>query len=154
MFELVLYCCRTPNCGLKSSDPDFHCSCDYENDPYFGHIELANVTEALSRRGIVGISATSTRTEIAAVLGAPNKMGGGFQHEKFGYVPPWIKFYRNDCQLHFQFTSDGNLKKMTIMKADWKPGFARKSSADPIYGLQSQEAWRKREDPSGHQNED
>jgi len=27
-------------------------------------------------------------------------------------------------------------------------------STEPIYGLQCQEAWRKRDDPSGHQNED
>ena len=122
MTELTLYCCRTPDCGHKTSDPEFLCNCDYENDPYFGHIEVADTVEALSRCGITGISETSTKAQIILALGPPKESGCDSYGDAFDHVPPWIKYERNHCQFHFQFDGSGRLRKLTIMEADWKPG--------------------------------
>lgn len=118
MTELRLYCCRTPDCGHKSNDPEFLCDCDYENDPFTGHIALADTAEALRRRGITGISDISTKADVIAVLGQPDASRDAERN-----TPAWIKYHRADCQLHFQFERSGKLKMLTVMEADWKPGF-------------------------------
>lgn len=122
MTELTLYCCRTPDCGHKSNDPEDLCDCDYVEDPYFGNIKLPDIHEALRRIGLPEITHSSTRTEIVEVLGEPQEVGGGEKHPMLGYVWPWIKYFRTDCQIRFEFNRSGALRMLSIMEPDWEPG--------------------------------
>lgn len=122
MTELTLFCCRTPNCGHKSNDPELLCDCDYVEEPYFGNIKLSDAEEALRRIGLPEITQSSTRADIVQILGEPQAVGGDEKHAVFGYVWPWIKYYRTECQLRFEFQKSGALRRLSIMEADWEPG--------------------------------
>lgn len=122
MTELTLYCCRTPDCGHKSNDPDDLCDCDYVEDPYFGNIKLSDADEALRRIGLPQITQSSTRADIVQALGEPEEVGGGEKHPSFGYIWPWIKYFRTDCQIRFEFQKSGRLRMLSIMEPDWEPG--------------------------------
>jgi len=122
MTELTLFCCRTPDCGHKSNDPEDRCDCDYVEDPYFGNIKPCDTEEALRRIGLPQITQSSTRGDIVQVLGEPPEFGGGEKHPAFGYVWPWIKYSRTDCQVRFEFQKSGALRMLSIMEPDWEPG--------------------------------
>lgn len=121
MTELELYCCRSPDCGFKSTDPKGHCSCDYIDDPYFGNIKPADTDEALRRIGLPEITLQSSREEILHLLGEPQETGGGRKHPNRGYIWPWIKYFRPDCQLRFEFQKRGELRGISILDPDWVP---------------------------------
>jgi hypothetical protein len=122
MAELTLYCCRTTGCEHKSSDPEDLCDCDYVEDPYFGNIEPANIDEALRRIGLPQITRSSTRADIVQFLGEPQETGGGRKIPPLGYVRPWIKYYRPDCQVRFEFGKSGALRMLSVLEPDWEPG--------------------------------
>jgi hypothetical protein len=120
--ELTLYCCKTPECGYKSSEPDHFCSCDYVEDPYFGNIKLAEVDEALRRIGLSEITQHSSRVDIERLLGDPQETGGGEKHPTIGFIWPWIKYRRPDCQLRFEFQKTGKIRGISILDPNWEPG--------------------------------
>lgn len=122
MKELSLYCCKSPECGHKSTDPQDLCKCDYVNDPYVGNIRLSETNEALRRIGVTEITRKSSRNEIIQILGDPHEKGGGEYDPTFGYVSPWIKYLRADCQLRFEFQKSGRLRGISILDPNWKPG--------------------------------
>ena len=122
MTEMTLYCCKSADCGRKSNDPEFLCDCDYVDDPYSGNIEFPAAEEALRRLGVAGISAQSTRENVVEVLGEPTFMGGGLKDSTFGYISPWIKYHREDCQLRFEFGKDGRIRLVSILEPNWEPG--------------------------------
>lgn len=122
MTELTLYCCRTPDCGHKSNDPEHLCGCDYVEDPYFGNVKPADTDEAIRRIRLPQITPSSTRTEIVEILGEPQEVGGDEKHPSHGYVWPWIKYHRADCQLRFEFQKSGALRMLSILEPDWEPG--------------------------------
>ena len=119
--EITLHCCTSPGCGRKFSKADGHCDCDYVKDPDFGTFHFPEAQEKLHRRGIVGISESSTRDEVCAALGPADEVGGGEMSE-FGYIWPWIKYRRGDCQLRLEFGKRERLRNISIMDRDWKPG--------------------------------
>ncbi len=122
MTEITLHCCRTPDCGHKSSDPESLCDCDYVNDPYYGNVQLSDTVEALNRLGISGISESSTRDDVLGLLGEPHESGGGEKNPQLGYIWPWIKYNKTECQLRFEFRKSGKLRMVSILDPDWKPG--------------------------------
>lgn len=122
MTEINLYCCKSPNCGHKSTEPEVLCDFDYVDDPYTGNVNLSDTDEALRRIGIFDITQNSTRNEIVQLLGNPQKTGGGGKRPAFGYVWPWIKYLRTDCQLRFEFQKSGRLRGISILDPNWKPG--------------------------------
>lgn len=122
MTEITLYCCRTPDCGCISNDPEYFCSCDYVNDPYSGSIDLSDTVEALNRVGISGLCESSTHDDVLGVLGEPHQSGGGEKNPVFGYIWPWIKYNRTECQVRFEFHTSGKLRGVSILDPDWKPG--------------------------------
>ncbi len=122
MTELILYCCRSPECGHRSTDPDRRCSCEYVEDPYSGNIKLTDADEALRRIGLPEITQDASRDEIVQQLGEPQETGGGEKHATFGYIWPWIKYHRVDYQLRFQFQKSGRLRGISILDPNWKPG--------------------------------
>lgn len=122
MTELNLYCCKSTECGHKSADPDDLCDCDYIEDPYFGNVMLTDVDEALRRIGLPDITQDSSQNAIVQLLGEPQETGGGETHPTFGYIWPWIKYHRTDCQLRFEFQNSGRLRGISILDPNWKPG--------------------------------
>ncbi len=122
MTEVSLYCCKSPECGHKSTDKEALCKCDYVNDPFVGRIGLSDMDEALRRIGVTGITRKTSRNEILQLLGAPQVSGGGGFHPTFGYVCPWINYMRTDCQLRFEFQKSGRLRGISIHDRNWKPG--------------------------------
>lgn len=119
--EITLHCCRSPECGRKFSKADGHCDCDYVRDPDFGTFEFPEAQERLQQHGITGISEGSTRDDVLAALGPADAVGGG-EESQYGYIWPWIKYRRSDCQLRFEFGKRGQLRNITVMDKDWEPG--------------------------------
>src|SRR5262249_21170702 len=99
LVELPLYCCVSPECRAMFTTPDGHCDCDYVDDPNFGTFEFPAATELLIRWGVAGISERSSKDDVLAALGPPDKTGGDLK-TSLGYLGPWIKYHRNDCQMH------------------------------------------------------
>jgi hypothetical protein len=122
MTELTMYCCQTLGCGHRSSDPESLCDCDYFDDPYYGNLYFPNAAEALRRLGISGISELSDRQDVLDILGQPKHSGGGEKHPESGYILPWIKYNRTDCQLRFEFQESGRIRMVSILDPDWQPG--------------------------------
>lgn len=120
--ELSLYCCKSPDCNHKSTDPDALCDCDYVDDPYFGNVELSDVDEALRRIGLSEITQDSSRDKIVKILGNPKETGGDEKHPTLGYIWPWIKYQRADCQLRFEFQKSGAIRGISILDPNWMPG--------------------------------
>jgi hypothetical protein len=122
MTEITLYCCRTPDCGHKSNDPEYLCDCDYVNDPYVGNIYFPDALEALRRLGITEIAESSRRDDVIKLLGEPTLSGGGEKDPEYGYIWPWIKYHRTDCQLRFEFQKSRKLRMISILDPNWEPG--------------------------------
>jgi hypothetical protein len=120
--EITLHCCTSPTCGRKFSKPDGHCDCDYVKDPDFGIFQFPEAGEKLKQRGIVGISESSTRKNVLTILGLPDESGGDIKDSILGYISPWIKYRRVDCQLRFEFGSEDRIRNITVLEKDWEPG--------------------------------
>jgi hypothetical protein len=118
--DIFLHCCQS--CKTKSSSPEFLCSnCDYEPDPDYAHLTPAKAKSRIQKLGFDRFSAKSTRDEIIANFGPPTEMGGGFK-ASFGYVKPWIKYHRKECQLRFEFAKGDRVSAVTFLPKNWKPG--------------------------------
>jgi hypothetical protein len=124
MGEITLYCCTSPECRCKFREADDHCFyCDYADDPNYGTLAFPDAAAKLAERGVPGVAENSTKESVAAVLGAPDESGGGTKHPGLGYVWPWIRYRRPDCQLRFEFNKNGTqVRSVTIMEKDWEPG--------------------------------
>ncbi len=122
--ELALHCCTAGGCRSKFCEAGEHCFfCDYADDPAYGTFAFPEALARLTERGVTGLSAESTRDDVAAALGPPDAAGGGTTHPPLGYVWPWIVYQRPDCQLRFEFSrSDRRVRSVTVMEKDWKPG--------------------------------
>jgi hypothetical protein len=88
----------------------------------FGNYEFPRVAKILRELGIKNITANSTKKEVIQLLGKPDKTGGGNKLSVLGYVDPWIKYNRPDCQLRFAFDKDKAVKLVTLLEPDWEPG--------------------------------
>jgi len=119
--EITMYCCASPGCGMKFNKAYAHCECDYVKDPDFGTFEFPEAAEKLQQRGVVGISQASTRNDVLAALGPPDKVVGNVK-SSLGYVWPWITYRRDDCQLRFEFGKKRRIRNITILERDWEPG--------------------------------
>lgn len=120
--QITLHCCTSAGCGHKSNDPEFLCDCDYVEDPLFNRFEFPAAIEVLHRLGIDGLTAASTREDVIALLGEPTRTGGGQKHTAIGYIHPWIKYQRPDCQLRFEFHKSTGIRLVTVLPPDWEPG--------------------------------
>jgi hypothetical protein len=120
--EVMLYCCTTPGCNSKFSKADGHCDCDYVKDPDFGTFEFPEAASKLSQRGVTGIAQGTNREQVYAILGIPGNSGGDSHDSILGYIWPWIKYHRDDCQLRFEFDNDDRIRNITILERDWVPG--------------------------------
>jgi len=115
--EMTMYCCKTPNCGYMSNLNEGGCKCDYVRNPDFGHFVFPEAREKLAQRGITTVSETSTKQDVLAALGPPDLSGGGTDG-----IPVWVKYHRDDCQVHFEFKKSRQISMVTIMEKDWEPG--------------------------------
>lgn len=117
-----LHCGLTRACRVMATAPDDLCDCDYIDDPYYGNVKLTDVDEALRRMGLSKITSDVSREEVIRMLGDPQEAGGGEKTPTLGYIWPWIKYHRVDCQLRFEFQKSGQLRGLSILDPDWKPG--------------------------------
>ena len=124
MTAMWLHCCQTETCGHKSSNPNDLCACDWMEDPHFGNIEFPAATETLRNLGIKKITSDSTMQEVIDILGQPTAAGAGGdrEHSTLGYVHPWIKYHRTDCQLRFEFNKGQGCRMISVMEPNWQAG--------------------------------
>ena len=122
MTEMSLYCCTSPGCGHKSRDSEDLCDCDYFEDPNYGTIDFPAARDVLAHWGVSGIDESSGQSDVIEQLGKPSQAGGD-EVRTFGYIWPWIKYLRTDCQLRFEFNKTRErLRNISVMDADWEPG--------------------------------
>jgi hypothetical protein len=88
----------------------------------FGHYRFPAAEKILREIGILKITSKSKRDEVIRLLGKPRESGHGISDAALGYLPPWIKYYRDDCQLHISFDDDGTIMRVVVMEPDWEPG--------------------------------
>jgi|GEM_PF-1936219 len=111
--EITMYCCTSPECRRKFREANATCFyCDYFEDPHFGTFNFPEAAAKLAERGINGLSEASSRDEVVAALGPPEVSGGGTITAGLGYVWPWIKYRRADCQIHFEFSKESTRTRM------------------------------------------
>jgi len=123
MNELFMYCCTSSDCQCKFRECDEYCFyCDYIDDPNFGTFSFPQALEKLAQRGIQGVTAAPKREDVVALLGEPDEAGGGIEQSLRRHIPVWVKYHRVDCQLHFEFFRSGEIKHVTVMEKNWKPG--------------------------------
>jgi hypothetical protein len=124
MAEITLHCCTSPDCRCKFREADDHCFfCDYADDPSYGTFVFPEAESKLAQRGIAGLSENSAREDVTTALGPPDESGGGSKQPPLGYIWPWIKYRREDCQLRFEFTKDNKrIRNVAVMEKDWEPG--------------------------------
>lgn len=85
------------------------------------NLDLPQGLAKLATLGVTGINAQSTRDQIVAVLGAPAAQGVPSSPPAQGKAPPWIKYHLPPCQVHFEFSHAGKLRRISFMPRDWKP---------------------------------
>jgi hypothetical protein len=120
--EITMYCCTAPDCGAMFNRADGHCRCDYIKDPDYGTFDFPEAAEKLKQRGVASVTATSTREDVVAALGPPDKAGGDITDQVLGYIWPWIRYHRDDCQLRFEFDGEQRIRNITVLEKDWEPG--------------------------------
>lgn len=118
--ELTLYCCTTPDCEFKSNNANSYCHCDYVEDPYFGSFSFPVANDKLVHWNLPAFTSSTTRQDIIDVLGPPGAAGEACEVHGIK-IPVWIKYYRDDCQVHFQFGRRGQLQMVSFMEPDWDP---------------------------------
>ena len=121
--ELLMHCCTSADCRSKFREPDTHCFfCDYIDDPRYGTFSFPRALQVLRDRGISSLSEASTRRDLVATFGSPERSGGGTIHETLGFIRPWVTYRRDDCQLRFDFDAGDCIQTVTILERDWEPG--------------------------------
>jgi len=88
----------------------------------FGNYGFPAAATVLREIGIENITAASTREQVIDLLGAPAEAGGDNKVPVLGYIDPWIKYMRPDCQIHFSFENGKGVKQVTLLEPDWEPG--------------------------------
>lgn len=92
-------------------------------DPWsLNNLDLPQGLAKLATLGVTGITAQSTRDHIVALLGAPAAQSGPSSSSGQSKIPPWIKYHLPPCQVHFEFSRAGKLRRISFMPRDWKPG--------------------------------
>jgi len=120
--EILMHCCTAPGCHCKFREEGELCDdCDYVPDREYAHLAVEDALPRLEEMGIAGLTAVASRDDVLAILGQPQISGGDVQDPVLGYVNPWIKYRRPDGQLRFEF-SQGVIKSVTFMPADWQSG--------------------------------
>jgi hypothetical protein len=88
----------------------------------FGTYHFPDAGHILRQLGIDDLTANSTQKAVIQRLGTPDQTGGGIKIAALGYINPWIKYQRSDCQLRFEFDRDMSTMKVTLLEPDWEPG--------------------------------
>jgi hypothetical protein len=88
----------------------------------FGNYDFPDANRILKEISITNLTANSTQNEVIQHLGTPDETGGGIKVAVLGYINPWIKYQRSDCQLRFEFDRDLRIKTVTLLEPDWEPG--------------------------------
>jgi hypothetical protein len=122
MTDILMYCCTSPDCRCKFRAQDELCSfCDYQPDPVYARLPLAEALPRLEASGIRGLSIGATRSDVIALLGEPQEAGGGLISHSV-HIEPWILYHRPTGLVRFGFDPDGRVREVTFMPSDWKPG--------------------------------
>jgi hypothetical protein len=61
-----------------------------------------------------GLDRTSTKRDIEALLGLPERSGGGAQDKLIGYIHEWMRYTLGGCKIRFELLGDGTLRKITL----------------------------------------
>jgi len=122
MGSINLYNCQSCSGDYFTTDSEYECTCATNLNDRFGNFEFPSAIEKLVNIGIDGISESSDRDDVIAKLGTPSLNGGGEKSPVIGYVAPWIKYLRDDCQIRFEFGRNGKLKMVSLLEPDWEPG--------------------------------
>jgi hypothetical protein len=88
----------------------------------FGIYGFPVAAEVLREIGVENITVASTREQVIQLLGNPDESGGDNKVPVLGYIDPWIKYKRPDCQLRFAFEKGKGVKQVTLLEPDWEPG--------------------------------
>lgn len=68
------------------------------------------------------ITSDSNVQEVIDILGLPTAAGGDREPPPLGYVHPWIKYHRTDCQLRFEFNKGKGLRMISVVEPNWQAG--------------------------------
>lgn len=118
-----LWGCQTEDCRCLFTDSDETCFyCDYVDDDQYGNFSAHEGIRRLQLQGIHGLTEQSSKDDIITILGPPDESGGGVKGYA-GFIYPWIKYHRDDCQIHFGLSKNaGSVKSVSFLPKDWKPG--------------------------------
>lgn len=120
--EMLLYCCVDPACDSKFSRPGSSCMrCDFVEDARYGTFTGPDAIARLRAEALPEPS-EPTRGAIISALGEPDETGGGTYFRESIYVWPWIKYHLEDAQLRVAFDDEGNVKEVSVLEKDWRPG--------------------------------
>lgn len=120
---LLLWGCQAENCHCRFTDPNGTCFyCDYIDDDRYGSFSLQDAIPRLAAIGIEAMTAQSSRDNVISLLGPPEETGGGLKGP-VGFVSPWIRYQRDDCQLCFEFSRNGGrIRSVSFLPPDRQPG--------------------------------
>ena len=122
MDSINLYNCDTCSSDYFTTDSKYECKCDIELDDRLGNFEFPAAIAKLAECGIDGISESSNRRDVIAILGEPTMTGGDVKSPAIGYIAPWIKYLRNDYQIRFEFGRNEKLRLVSLLESNWEPG--------------------------------
>jgi hypothetical protein len=92
-------------------------------DPWLlSNLDLPQGLATLESIGVIGLSESSSRADVVALLGEPRAQGGDEPRPGRRHPEPWIKYWLPQCQAHFSFFRSGKLRRISIMPCDWQPG--------------------------------
>jgi hypothetical protein len=112
---LPMYCCTSTDCRCKFREADDHCFyCDYEANPDRGTFTATEARPRLAAMGVLGLSDTSNRAGVIALLGQPIETGGGVMIHGHK-VHPWATFRIAAGEILVEFWSkSGRIKAVTF----------------------------------------
>jgi hypothetical protein len=92
-------------------------------DPWLlNNLDLLQGLQKLESIGVTGLSESSSRADIVALLGEPGAQGGNEPAPGRRHPEPWTKYWLPQCQAHFAFFRSGKLRRVSFMPRDWQPG--------------------------------
>jgi hypothetical protein len=91
-------------------------------DPWsLNNLDLSQGLAKLESIGVKGLSETSSRADVIALLGEPGAQGGDERLPDGRPIEPWIKYWLPQCQAHFAFFRSGKLRRVSFMPRNWQP---------------------------------
>jgi hypothetical protein len=85
----------------------------------FGFFKFPAAAAVLRELGVEGVTAGSTQAKVIKLLGPATAVGGDIEDKLVGYIEPWIRYKRPDCQIQFNFKKRGGVSGIHVIDSDW-----------------------------------